>query len=130
MVLDSSALVAIVLGEPDAQLYIDAISSAINRTAGIYLPASVLFEAGAVLDRRGRGQDLDALLDALQPEVVAIDGAVAKKARTAFQKFGRGMHQAKLNFGDCLSYAVCKHLGETLLFKGNDFTHTDLAFAI
>jgi len=92
MVIDSSALIAIVLGEPDAQIYIDAIDAAFGKERSIYVPASVLVEAGIVADIRNRGPRLDALLDHLQPEIVPLDRSLAVLARRAFHRFGRGHH--------------------------------------
>lgn len=119
-----------VLGEDDAERYEMAISDAISRSEGLFLPASVIVEAGAVLDSRGKGAAFDRLLDGLEPTVVAIDEKIARTARRAYRAFGKRVHPAKLNFGDCLSYAVCAELGETLLFKGNDFAQTDIPSAL
>jgi ribonuclease VapC len=119
-----------VLGEEDAERYETAINEAISRAERLFLPASVIVEAGAVLDSRGRGAALDRLLDGLEPIIVAVDEKIAWAARRAYRAFGKGFHPAKLNFGDCLSYAVCAELGETLLFKGNDFAKTDIRPAL
>ncbi|HEY6989243.1 MAG TPA: type II toxin-antitoxin system VapC family toxin [Bryobacteraceae bacterium] len=124
MVIDSSALLTIVLGEPDAQIYIDAIDAAFAEERSIYVPASVLVEAGIVADIRNRGPRLDALLDHLQPEIVPLERSLAALARRAFHRFGRGRHPARLNFGDCLSYATAEFLHLPLLYKGTDFKRT------
>lgn len=126
MVIDSSAWVAIVLGESDAEIFESQICAAIERFETIYVPASVIFEAGWILDRKGKGGQFDALLRSLRPVLVPIDADIAGIARSAASIFGKGIHKAKLNFGDCMSYAVCAKLGERLLFKGDDFVHTDV----
>ena len=130
MVIDSSAWVAMILGEDDAEKYSHAIGAAIARSERIYIPASVIVEAGVVLDRKGKVARFDALLETLQPEFVALDGKAAASARAAYAAFGKGIHPAGLNFGDCMSYATCAVLGETLLFKGNDFPQTDITSAL
>lgn len=71
----------------------------------------------------------DKLLKLIMPTVVSFDNEQAKLARTAWQKYAKGRHPAKLNFGDCCSYAAAKYLNQPLLFKGNDFSKTDLNFA-
>ncbi len=130
MVVDTSALLAIVLGEPDAELYRGAIAAASRNQLAIYIPASVLVEAGIIADRRAWGERLDQLIEGMQAEIVPVDRAVAEVARKAFRRFGRGRHQAALNFGDCLSYAVARHLHLPLLYKGSDFSQTDVMPAI
>jgi ribonuclease VapC len=80
--------------------------------------------------RRRGARELDALLGRSRVEFIAFDDAQAILARDAFRRFGRGRHPAGLNFGDCLAYALAKHLGEPLLFKGDDFTRTDITPAL
>jgi ribonuclease VapC len=126
MVIDSSIWVAIVLGEPDAQDYVRVIDSAIAKAETLYIPASVIAEAGVVLDRRGHGEQFNTLLNSLRPNVIAINREVAETARRAYQTYGRAAHKAGLNFGDCLVYAACAQLNEVLLFRGDDFVHTDV----
>lgn len=130
MVVDTSVWVALVLGEEDAERYEMAMTTAIVRSERIYLPASVIVEAGAILDSRERGDAFDRLVQTTQPTIIAIDEKTARTARSAYKIFGKGAHPAKLNFGDCLTYAVCAELGETLLFKGNDFSQTDIPAAL
>ena len=130
MVIDSSALLAIVLAEADAQMYIDAIERALAEKRPVYVPASVLVEAGIVADSRNCGTLLDALLDRLQPEIVPLDRSLADLSRRAFRRFGRGRHAAKLNFGDCMSYATAESLRVPLLFKGEDFRRTPVRSAL
>jgi ribonuclease VapC len=124
------ALLAVVLAEPDAHLYIDAIDRALAQRRPVYLPASALVEAGIVAETRNCARYLDALLTRLQPEVVPLDRALAELSQQVFRRFGRGRHQAKLNFGDCMSYATAEFFRLPLLFKGEDFTQTPVASAL
>ncbi len=130
MVIDSSALLAIVLGETDAGFYIEPIARFMKSNGDVYIPASVLVEARIVAENRDCGDRLDDLLERIQPEIVSLDRVIADLARRAFRKFGRGRHPAKLNFGDCMSYATAHHLRLPLLFKGEDFTLTDIQSAL
>ena len=126
MVIDSSSLMAIVLAEPDAYVYAEIIIQAVENQTRLYVPASVLVEAGIAAEQRNSGEILDAWLDRLQPEILPLDRLIAELARQAFRTFGRGRHKAKLNFGDCMSYATARYLGLPLLYKGEDFRHTDI----
>lgn len=125
MVIDSSALSAILAGEPEQAAFIDAIAAADLRlvSAASHLEASIVLEV-----RHGSAgvHDLDRLLDRAGCEIVAVDAEQAKIARSAFQRFGKGRHPAGLNFGDCFTYALAVARGEPLLFKGNDFAQTDV----
>ncbi|AEU35983.1 type II toxin-antitoxin system VapC family toxin [Granulicella mallensis] len=125
MVIDSSALVAILLAEPDASIYISAILNDVTRL----ISAATLVETSIVMIRR-REPDAIAALDAvvarLQLTVIPVDREQALLARQGFRRFGKGLDRAGLNFGDCFSYALAMHLNEPLLFKGNDFTFTDV----
>jgi ribonuclease VapC len=97
------------------------------------MSAVSLVEAALVIEGRfgERGaRELDALLARSRIEVVAFDDRQAMFARDAFRRFGRGRHAAGLNFGDCLAYALAKHLGEPLLFKGDDFAGADITPAL
>lgn len=125
MVVDTSAILAILEGEPEAELFARLIEAADVRL----LSAVSLLEAGIVLEsRKGpRGADaLNALVRESALEIVSFDEVQAELARHAYQCYGRGHHPADLNFGDCASYALAKWKGESLLFKGNDFSQTDL----
>ena len=130
VVLDTSALVAILLSEPEAPALIAALAAADRRMVG----APTLVEAGAVmLARKGPPGELalDALLQRLEIAVVEMSPAAAAAARTAYARWGKGVGTpGVLNFGDCLSYGVAAELGERLLFKGDDFTHTDIQPAL
>jgi len=126
MVVDTSALVAIALGEASRQALLDEIEAAPRR-----LISSVsLLETGMVLQAR-LGEMAVALLyqlvERLGSEIVPFDGVQARLAIAAFGRFGKGMgHRAQLNFGDCAVYALALSLGEPLLAIGNDFAATDL----
>jgi ribonuclease VapC len=130
IVVDTSALVAILRGEEEAERFLRILI----RERPVLLSAVSLLEASTVLCRPGQDpktawQDLDALLLRLGAETVAHDVGLAKLAREAFQRFGKGRHAAALNFGDCASYALARARGLPLLFKGADFSKTDLAAA-
>ena len=130
MIVDSSALVAILWAEPERQVLLEAIQQApeVAMTAASYL------EVGMVVDGRGNpvlSRQYDALLEALGIEVVDTTAEQARVARAAHRDFGRGSgHPARLNFGDCLSYAAAVQDGVPLLFKGDDFIHTDVTPAL
>jgi ribonuclease VapC len=130
MVIDTSALLAIVLGEDDGEQYIEVIKRGLDQHWDVRVPASVLVEAGIVADRRGCGKQLAALIERMQPEVEPLTGAIAELAVRAFRKFGKGVHKADLNFGDCMSYATAEFLQEPLLFKGDDFARTPVKPAL
>lgn len=124
MVIDSSALLSILLNEIDAR----TIAQAIREDARRLVSAGTLLEASMVIEsRRGLGMEsLDALLDEYDAEVIAFTPKQAQIARRAFRKFGKGRHPANLNFGDCIAYALARDTGEPLLFKGTDFGQTDI----
>ena len=130
MVIDSSALLAIVLGESDAGVFIDALGRAFERHTPLYIPASVIVEAGIIADQRSQGDQLDSLMDRIGAEIAPLNERVAELARKAFEKFGRGRHRASLNFGDCMSYATPKYLQLPLLYEGDDFKRTDVEPAL
>jgi ribonuclease VapC len=130
MVIDSSALLAIVLGEADADLYVEAIGRAIQQHNELHLPASVIVEAGIVAERRNQGKQLAALIEKIQPEVVPLTEIIAYRSLKVFLKFGKGVHKAGLNFGDCMSYATADYLHASLLFKGSDFEKTPIRSAL
>lgn len=127
IVLDTSAVIAILRHEPEKDRFVDAILAASPRL----MSAVSLQEAGMVIAGRhgdeAMWEPLDALLVRLDVEIVAHDVALARIARTAFLRFGKGRHSARLNFGDCASYALAKAHGVPLLFKGEDFAQTDIA---
>lgn len=125
MVIDSSAVLAILQDEPERSAFNALIAAADTRL----LSAASLVELSIVLEARfgadGQG-DLDLFLSTAEIEIVAVDREQAELARGAFSRYGKGRHRAGLNVGDCFAYALAKRAGSPLLFKGNDFTHTDL----
>ena len=130
MVVDSSALVAIATGEPDRPRFIDAILA----SARPLLSAFTHFETRTVLLRRSGGRllaDLQEFLDTGRFEVRAFDLDQAMLALETYRRYGKGSgHKAQLNLGDCASYALAKAFDAPLLYKGNDFTHTDVRSAL
>lgn len=129
MIVDTSALVAVITGEPDAERYLDAMVSADE----LGVPATALVEASEVLQARQGDEavaDLHALLAELEVEVLPIDEGAAREAADAWRRFGKGRHPAGLNFGDVFSYALARATGRPLLFKGDHFTQTDVGAAL
>ncbi len=129
MIVDTSALIAVLRREPEAAEFLDCIDSAevVRLSCATYLEASIVLDAGrdAVLSRR-----LDDLLLESKAIMEPVTEAQARIAREAYRDFGRGSgHPAKLNFGDCFAYALAKDKAEPLLFKGRDFIHTDVKVA-
>lgn len=130
MIIETSVLVAIVLGEDDAYRYIDAILAA---TDDLRVSAASLFEAAMVVESRQgpeAGRDLDLLVGDMGLEIHPVDAEMAQRARNAWRRFGKARHPAGLNFGDCFAYALATALGEPLLFKGADFAQTDVISAL
>jgi ribonuclease VapC len=128
MVVDSSALIAILLGEPDAGDLSDAIAAADL----CLLSAANLLETAIVLDNQVDprvGRQLDSYIEHAGIRIEPVTEAQVRIARQAYADFGRGNHPAKLNFGDCFAYALSKATGEPLLFKGDDFGHTNVRAA-
>jgi ribonuclease VapC len=129
MVIDTSALMAILMGEPDAERYAAALVAAprLRMAAPTWLEAVVVATA-----RRGPGGHayLVELLQRLQVTVVAFDEVLADIAYAGWLRYGRGRHPAGLNFGDCIAYALARQLREPLLFKGEDFSRTDVLAAL
>ncbi len=130
MIVDTSALVAILRDEPEAASFARAIEAAATRRVS----AVNYVETAAVIDGSRdpiASRRLDDLLQEADFVIEAVTEKQARTAREAYQDFGRGSgHPAKLNFGDCFAYALAKTAGESLLFKGKDFTKTDIAPAI
>ncbi len=128
MVLDTSALVAVLFDEPERARLTNAIGADSRRlvSAATLAECSILVEA-----RRGdaAGRELDLLLHRAAAVTVAVDGDQAEEARIAWRRFGRGRHPAALNYGDCFAYALSRVSGEPLLFTGSDFSRTDVAVA-
>ena len=129
MVIDSSAIVAILAMEPDAPRYARAIEQSIAPRIG----AATLLAVSFVLTRwfgDDVQQELDQFVQVAGAQIVPFDALQCRLACSAFLKFGKDRHRAGLNFGDCISYALAKASGEALLFKGDDFGHTDITSAL
>jgi ribonuclease VapC len=125
MVIDTSAVVAIVLNEAEAEVLERRIADDPVRL----MSAATLLELAMVVESRlGQpgGAELDLWLHKAGIELVPVDAEQVDVARRAWRKFGKGRHQAGLNYGDCFSYALAATHGEPLLFKGNDFSRTDI----
>ena len=129
MVIDSSALVAMLTDEPEAARYEQAIEQDNVRliSSATMLETSIVIEA-RLADHGGR--ELDLLVHRARIAIIPFDEEQLVLARDAFRRYGRGRHAAALNFGDCFSYALSIARGEPLLFKGNDFAHTDVISAL
>ncbi len=128
MTVDTSAVLAVLQDEPERTEFVSLIEKAPRRL----ISAVSVLEAAMVLEgRKGddAGADLDLFLQRASIETVAFDEEQLFVARAAFRRFGKGRHTAGLNFGDCASYALAQWSGEPLLFKGRDFTATDVARA-
>jgi ribonuclease VapC len=125
MVIDTSALVAIFLAEPERRRFLDLIVEAGTRL----ISAANALETGVVLEaRRGEaaGREFDLFVFRANLQVVPVDGEQVEIARSAWRKYGKGRHPAALNIGDCFAYALAKSSGELLLAKGTDFGATDI----
>ena len=125
MVLDTSAVLAILQNEPERRQFNEAIEAADTRS----LSTASFVECSMILESRYGAdgvRDLDLFIAKAQVSLVPVDEEQADLARRAFRKYGKARHPAGLNFGDCFSYALSKALEEPLLFKGNDFAHTDV----
>jgi ribonuclease VapC len=129
VIVDSSALIAIVIEEPPYHEYFEAMLA----SPSVRISAANFLEAAIVVDRHpdpGAAARFDSLVDRLGI-IEPVTAHQASIARAAHQRFGRGMgHPARLNFGDCFAYALAKDLNEPLLFIGQDFVHTDIRPAL
>lgn len=129
IVIDTSAIIAILRGEPEKLRFVETIVAASS-----CLVSAVSFQEAAVvfagrLGNENAWTELDTLLEDLGIEVVAHDAALAFLARDAFLRFGKGRHPARLNFGDCATYALARAHDLPLLFNGDDFSQTDIVAA-
>ena len=125
MVIDSSAILALLFNEPEA----DDIEVAIDEDPTRLMSVASGLEAAIVVEARlgaAGGREFDLLLHKARIELVAVTSEQMEVGRTAWRRFGRGRHEANLNFGDCFSYALAAVSGEPLLFKGDDFSKTDV----
>lgn len=130
MIIDTSAVIAILNGEPER----DALARAVLESPHARMSAASFFEAAVVVDSLRdpvKSRRFDELVAALGVEIVDVTVEHARIARAAYRDFGKGSgHAAGLNFGDCFSYALASATGEALLFKGDDFSETDVRPAV
>jgi ribonuclease VapC len=125
MVLDTSALLVLLLDEPEAETYRAMLEQDQTRL----ISAATLLETGIVIEaRKGEagGRELDLLVHKAEIDVVPVDAGQVAEARRAYRRYGRGRHAAGLNLGDVFAYALARTSGEPLLFKGDDFARTDV----
>jgi ribonuclease VapC len=126
VVMNTSALVALLSMEPEA----DRLARALEADPHRLISAATLTEAAIVIEARygkAGGRELDLLVAKASLSVQAVDAQQVEVARNAWRRYGKGRHAAGLNYGDCFSYALAKTSGEPLLFKGEDFSQTDIA---
>ncbi len=128
MIVDSSALIAIFLKEPEGRLLDVAI---VDETDCRMSTANFLEASMVIMARKGQdgARGLDLLIARMGIRLVPFTESQARLARAAFERYGKGRHRAGLNFGDCIAYALAKETGDALLFKGADFAQTDIAAA-
>ncbi|MBK8293732.1 MAG: type II toxin-antitoxin system VapC family toxin [Solirubrobacterales bacterium] len=130
MIVDTSAIVAIVQGEPEAEEFAASLLAAEDPR----ISAANYLEAGLVVDSAGDpvvSRELDVVVKAARISIQPFSAKQAVAARQAYKDFGKGSgHPAGLNFGDCFAYALASETGEPLLFKGDDFVHTDITSAV
>jgi ribonuclease VapC len=130
MIVDTSALIAVMREEPEAAVFLEKMESASD---ALKMSAGNWLEAGIIADSEEAGTAsllLDNIAERLSLQIVEVTVEQTQIARKAYRVFGRGRgHKAKLNYGDCFAYALAIHSGEPLLFKGNDFSQTDVAVA-
>ena len=129
MVIDSSALLAIILAEPE----LNEFAGIVARCEVVRFSAASYVESSMVLTMRGhpeRARVLDAYLERYEIQIEPVTLEQARLASVAFRSYGKGLHKARLNYGDCFTYALAKAMREPLLFKGNDFSQTDLEPAV
>lgn len=120
--VDTSALMAIVLGEPQGE----ACMTAIEQADGLLISAGTVAEALIVAARRNVGEEVGALISGLGFEVVSVTAASARRVAGAYGRWGKGVHPASLNYGDCFSYEVASEHNCPLLYVGEDFVETDV----
>src|SRR6266540_6603950 len=129
MVIDTSALVAILEDKPERRTFNEAIEAADTRlmSAASFVEILIIIESRYGADGL---RDLDLFMIESGVDLAAVDAEQARVARNAYSRFGKGRHPAALNFGDCFSYALARVRGEALLFKGTDFSRTDVPAAL
>ena len=126
VVLDTSALMAVLLGEPEGR----ACAAVLGSDAPLLISGGTLAEALIVTGNRGIGAEMAALVGEGGVEVVPVTGATAARVAEAYARWGKGRHPAGLNFGDCFAYVLAQETGSVLLYVGEDFAKTDVASAL
>jgi ribonuclease VapC len=126
IVVDTSVFVAIVLKEPAAT----ASFAALRAEEEILVSAGSIAEALVVAARRGFTAEMTSLIDQIDPDIVPITAAAARRIGEVYRRWGKGLHPAALNFGDCFAYALAKERGCKLLYVGGDFAKTDIESAL
>ena len=126
MVVDTSALVAIILDEPEA----DACMARLEAASSVAISAGTLAEALIVADRRNVRDEMERLVSGLGLDIVAVTPAAARRVADAYARWGKGVHPASLNYGDCFAYALAEERQSPLLFVGDDFSRTDITSAL
>lgn len=127
--IDTSALAAVIFGEPDAAHFAAVM---LANAGDCLISAATLVETNVVVEAKqgqGAGQDLRLLIEQIGAEIAPVNAEAAAVAIAAWRRFGKGRHPAALNYGDCFSYALASTFGAPLLYKGDDFTQTDIARA-
>ena len=124
--IDTSALMAIVLNEAEA----DACAAMLEAEDHLLISAGTIAEALIVAGRRNVGEEVEQLIDGLALEIVSVTPASARRIAKAYEKWGKGIHPAALNFGDCFAYEVAKEHDCRLLYVGQDFARTDIEGAL
>jgi ribonuclease VapC len=124
-VIDTSAVLAILQNEPERRKFNEALETADARSMSTasFVEISIILESRYGADGV---RDFELFISKAQINLVPVDTEQAQLARRAFREYGKGRHPAGLNFGDCFSYALAKSLDEPLLYKGEDFTQTDI----
>lgn len=125
IVVDTSALMAVLLGEPESERCIEVLEA----EREVVISAGTLAEAMIVADRRNVGSELRALVEDLAFEIAPVSGASSARVAEAYARWGKGIHPASLNFGDCFAYALAQDLNAPLLFVGDGFAQTDVPHA-
>jgi ribonuclease VapC len=124
--VDTSAVMAIMLNEPEA----DALAAALEGEDRLLISAGTVAEALIVAGRRNVGEEVAQLIDGLGFEIINVTPASAQRIADAYAKWGKGVHPAALNFGDCFAYEVAKEHDCPLLYVGEDFSRTDIGGAV
>jgi ribonuclease VapC len=124
--VDTSAIMAIVFDEPQSE----ACMMAIEEADGLLISAATVAEALIVASRRNVGEEVSALISGLGFEIVSVTAASARRVANAYSRWGKGVHPAALNYGDCFSYEVAKEHDCPLLYVGEDFVQTDVRPAL